>query len=128
MQSRKGTYAGCKGIGRENRKEAKEYDIPAVGSMIVVNEQKWIKNWPFTVDIKTHGYRGCVMVESETRCLLICREYYNENVHHTVSFQKMDFKLGILQFVEVNEPLYKEDLKWKDYQIDNIAKSSQVAV
>lgn len=118
-------YIGSK---EDNKRVAIKCDVPRVGSIIVINERKIKRGKPFVDDVKTHSYRGCVIVESETRYLITCREFYSENVYHTVSFRKADFLCGLLRYIVVSEPLYKEHYSWREYDIDNVEQTIQVAI
>lgn len=111
-------YSGCKGIYNKQQKPLVIHHIPKVGDIIIINERHICRKRPYLDNIQKHGYRGCVYVISESVNLIICREYYNEEVSHIISFQKKDFQCGLLRYIVVEQPIYKMDHNWHDYAIE----------
>ena len=114
-------YTGCKGL-YNNQKQSRPqvHDLPKIGSIIIINERHVCRKRPYLDNIQIHGYRGCVYVTSESTNLITGKEYYNQEISHTISFRKQDFQCGLLQFIVVEQPIYKVNHSWYDYAIEQV--------
>lgn len=97
-------------ISTEQKTRVKTYSLPRLNSLIVMNEM--------CSDRRLKGERGCYFVAGETSSCIILKELYSPEIAHNRSFLKSDFIRGYYRYVEVEEPIYKCDTTWIEFELD----------
>lgn len=93
--------------------EVKTYALPRIGSLIVMNEMN------FDSGQGNHkGVRGCYLVVGQTSSCLQMTEMYSPECQHSTSFLKKDIVRGYYRYVEVDEPVYRYETSWVEYELD----------
>lgn len=113
-------YSGCKGLYNSSKDTTPTiHAIPRIGDIIIINERNVCRKRPYLDNVQIHGYRGCILVTSETPNLITGEEYYNKEIFHTISFRKKDFQCGLLKYIVITQPVYKENHTWHELAINH---------
>lgn len=102
---------------RKRKGKRKVYPLPKINTIIIINE---LVECDGKYNLQKSQTRGCYYVVNETSSLIICKEFYNKDVMHSVTFLKSDFLNGLIQFKKVDVPMYRCEHSWNDYDLKNI--------
>ena len=90
--------------------------IPPIGSIILYNEiLKWQERRMAV------PYRGCGIVSSETKNLVLIDKAISPGCFIKTSYTKTEFQLGFVEYVILKSLVYKKDVTYKDMDLNKLS-------